>query len=106
MNWLYTYHRFPNRAAFEAAYDAAGFKRFTSGMILPGMNGRMTPPETVVFDVCETLYDPAEYNLQGVVTKPAVALTGFHVNAAWAGEMPAAFKASQISPSVPRRVFA
>ena len=106
MNWTYTYHRFPDRVAFEAAYDAAGFKRFTGSTIWPSMNGRMAPPETVFFDVCETIYDPAEYNAQGNVTKTAVALTGFHVNAAWAGEMPDTFKASQIFPTAPRRRFA
>jgi hypothetical protein len=106
MTWTYTFHRFTNRAAFDAVYDAAGFKRLTGATIPLGMNGRMAPPETVVFDVCETLHDPAEYNSQGVMTKPAVALTGFHVNVAWTGEMPSAFKASEVFPTVTRRVFA
>jgi hypothetical protein len=97
MIWTYTYHRFANRAAFDAAYDATGFER---------VDGEIAPPTTVALDVIGTLPDPAEYNLQGVMTKPAVALTGFHVNVAWTGEMPSAFKASQIFPTAPRRVFA
>ena len=97
MNWTYTYHRFTNRAAFEAAYDATGFKR---------VNDEIAPPETVALDVIGELYDPAEYTHEGDVRKPSVALTGFHVNAAWAGEMPDAFRASQIVPTAPRRRFA
>ena len=97
MIWTYTFHRFTNRAAFDAAYDAAG---------LPREDGQIAPPETVALDVIGTLYDPAEYNPQGVMTKPPVVLSGFHVNAAWAGEVPGAFKASLITPSTPRRVFA
>jgi hypothetical protein len=97
MTWTYTFHRFTNRAAFDAAYDAAGFAR---------EGGQIAPPETVALDVIGTLYDPAEYTPQGVMTKPPAALSGFHVNAAWSGGMPDAFKASLVVPTAPRRVFA
>ena len=97
MTWTYTFHRFTNRAAFDAAYDAAGFAR---------EDGQIAPPETVALDVCGTLHDPAQYNAQSVMTKPPAALQGYHVNAAWAGEVPDAFKASLVVPTAPRRVFA
>jgi hypothetical protein len=97
MTWTYTFHRFANRAAFDDAYDAAGFAR---------EDGQIAPPETVALDVCGTLYNPEEYNAQGVMTKPSTALSGYHVNAAWAGEVPDAFKASVVVPTAPRRVFA
>jgi hypothetical protein len=97
MTWTYTYHRFTNRAAFDAAYDAAG---------LPRENGQIAPPETVALDVIGALHDPAEFNALGIMIKLPVLLTGFHVNAAWSGEMLDAFKASLIVPTAPRRVFA
>ena len=97
MSWIYTYHRFANEAAFNAAYDAAG---------LPREKGQIVPPANVALDVFGVLYDPAEYNAQGQQLKPAVLMTGFHVNAAWDGEVPAPFRASRISPNAPRRVFA
>ncbi len=97
MTWTYTFHRFANRAAFDAAYDAAG---------LPRENGQIAPPETVALDVIGALHDPAEFNALGIVIKLPVLLTGFHVNAAWSGEVPAPFRASRISPATPRRVFA
>ncbi len=97
MTWTYTFHRFANRQAFDAAYDAAG---------LPRVNGQIAPPETVALDVFGALHDPAEFNALGIVIKLPVLLTGFHVNAAWSGEVPAPFRASRISPATPRRVFA
>jgi hypothetical protein len=97
MTWTYTFHRFTNRAEFEAAYDAAG---------LPRIAGEIAPPETVALDVCGTLYNPAEYNAEGVMTNPPTALQGYHVNAAWSGQVPDTFKASLIIPASPRRVFA
>jgi hypothetical protein len=97
MTWTYTFHRFTNRATFDAAYDAAGFAR---------EDGQIAPPETVALDVIGTLHDPAQYNPQGAMTKPPAALSGFHVNAAWVGEVPDAFKVSLIVPTAPRRVFA
>jgi hypothetical protein len=97
MTWTYTFHRFTNRAAFDATYDVAG---------LPREDGQIAPPETVALDVIGTLHDRAEYNAEGVMTKPPAALSGFHVNAAWAGEVPDAFKASLVVPTAPRRVFA
>jgi hypothetical protein len=97
MTWTYTFHRFTNRAAFDAVYDAAGFAR---------EDGQIAPPETVALDVIGTLHDPAEYTADGVMTKPPAALIGFHVNAAWAGQVPDAFKASLVVPTPPRRVFA
>ena len=97
MIWTYTYHRFTNRAAFDAAYDAAGFAR---------ENGQIAPPETVALDVIGPMWTGGEYDSQGNVTKPPVLAPGYHVNAAWSGEMPDAFKASLIIPASPRRVFA
>ena len=97
MTWTYTYHRFANRQAFDAAYDAAG---------LPRVDGQIAPPETVALDVIGALHDPAEFNAFGIMIKAPVLLTGFHVNAAWAGEVPGPFRAGRISPAMPRRVFA
>lgn len=97
MTWTYTYHRFANRQAFDAAYDAAA---------LPRVDGQIAPPETVALDVFGVLHDPAEFDNQGKRTKAPVLLTGFHVNAAWADEVPAPFRASLILPTSPRRRFA
>jgi hypothetical protein len=97
MTWTYTFHRFPNRQAFDAAYDAAGF---------PRIDGEIAPPETVALDVFGVAHGPAEFDVQGRRTKAPVALTGFHVNAAWSSDVPAPFSSSRISPHAPRRVFA
>jgi hypothetical protein len=97
MTWTYTFHRFTNRAAFDAAYDAAGF---------PREDNQIAPPETVALDVIGAMWTGGEYDSQGNVTKPSALAPGYHVNAAWSGEVPAPFRASRISPATPRRVFA
>ena len=97
MTWTYTFHRFTNRAAFDAAYDAAGFAR---------EGNQIAPPEAVTLDVIGAMWTGGEYDSQGNVTKPPALAQGYHVNAAWSGEMPDAFKASLIIPASPRRVFA
>jgi hypothetical protein len=97
MSWTYTYHRFTNRAAFDAAYDAAG---------LPRENGQIAPPETVALDAIGAMWTGGEYDSQGNVTKPPALAPGYHVNAAWSGNIPDSFKASLIVPASPRRVFA
>jgi hypothetical protein len=106
MTWTYTYHRFANRAAFDAAYDAAGFARTNGPIGFPPGTSRIAPPLTVTFDVCGALYDRGVCTPDGVTIIEPSLLSGFHVNAAWAGAMPAAFNASQIFPTAPRRVFA
>jgi hypothetical protein len=97
MSWTYTYHRFANRAAFDAACDAAGFEC---------ADGQIAPPETVALDVIGAMWTGGEYDSQGNVTKPPVSVPGYHVNAAWSGEVSDAFKASLVTPASPRRVFA
>lgn len=97
MTWTYTYHRFTNRAAFDAACDAAGFQR---------VDGQIAPPETVSLDVVGVMWTGGEYDSRGNVTKPPTLVPGYHVNAAWSVEVPGAFKASLIVPASPRRTFA
>lgn len=87
MNWVYTFHRFDERAAFLAACAEIG-------VVLDAATGVLLRPDSVQFDEV------------GPVYSGGVPIAGHHVNAAWEGEMPAAFAPSQIFPITPSRVFA
>jgi len=82
MTWSYTFHRFEDRTAFEAAMIDLGWD-----------DG--APPHHVSVDEVGILYEGD------------AALSGWHVNVAWcAAPPPAAFADTQIYPETPARMFA
>jgi hypothetical protein len=97
MAWVYTFHRFADQAAYQA--------------VIVGLGWQAGAPPDVALDVVGTLYnDGAQAGTDPDTGAPifaAVAVPGWHVNAAWRGmEMPAPFVASQITVVTPERVWA
>lgn len=98
MSWTYTYHRFADKAAFLAACEAIGIPQDEAGELLV--------PTGTALDVIGTMYSDPILLKDGTVLVAPIPQPGFHVNAAWSDGMPEAFKASEIHPATPSRVFA
>jgi hypothetical protein len=79
--WTYSYHRFADEAAFNAACEAEGW--IQADMLVT--------PSTVALDP-----------LGAIEGEPA----GFYVMAAWMSDQPAAFAASVVVLENPPRVWA
>ena len=94
---MQTFHRFPTRAAFLAACDAAGWARDHLGM--------PDPPPRVALDVIGP-YAPPPTVVNGVMV-PAAWDGRWHVNVLWPGddEPPAEWEAARINPATPSRTF-
>jgi hypothetical protein len=98
--WTNTYHKFQSREDFLAACDLSGFHRDDDGHLIL--------PDTVSFDIVGTLYreNTGPVDDGGFPLNPPEKIVGFHVNAAWAMDIPDPFKDAQISVSKPQRVWA
>lgn len=96
--WTYTFHRFDSEAAFESACKAAKIVRDKEGTLLV--------PSGTALDVIGAYFTGGEVDEKGEVVKAAVAVPGFHVNAAWMDPVPKSFAVASIQPATPSRVFA
>ncbi|MBS7811218.1 hypothetical protein [Roseococcus pinisoli] len=96
--WSYSFHRFIDRAAYEAAIAALGW-------------GRGAPTHRVALDVVGAIYtDGAVVGEDpdiGEDIQEQIPVPGWHVNAAWRGiEMPPVFADARVYPETPTREFA
>jgi hypothetical protein len=88
--WTYTFHRFEDKASYEAARDEC--EKVTSPM----------------YDVIGFLSEETGNTVDdgfGNMIPETVPLPGFLVNLAWPAEMAPAFAASEIHPETPYRTF-
>jgi hypothetical protein len=96
MDWSPSFHRFASEQAFLDALAALGWSA--------------ARPPGVALDVIGPLHRPGapagtDPDTGGTIPD-AVPVPGWHVNAAWCGDMPAPFVVSRIEPATPYRVWA